>query len=296
MNWWQKLRDDATAARLAGPTDRPALADLLAHAWRRHGSLAIEEQAALLNSGVSALLFNHEQPVGFLGLRVREQMPGEGESWAEAAMVIIASGLGPGRALAALLETAAPALHRRSVNGVVCLAGDGWLIEALREADFRESDQVITYVRNNRLPPPPVAVPATLRRADTSEADAVLAINAAAFGSLWRYDSSTTLSWLMTADHAVLAERDGRAVGFALTSRSLGNGYDQLIRLATHPSAQGMGVGHQLVADAITFSRSVGAPGLALNTQASNEVSRHLYEALDFRVVGAPVRVMTHPI
>jgi ribosomal protein S18 acetylase RimI-like enzyme len=296
MNWWQKLREDATAARLAGPTDRPVLADLLSHAWRRHGSLAVEEQAGLLNSGVSTLLFNHDQPLGFLGLRVREQMPGESESWAEAAMIIIASGVVPGRALAALLEAAAPALRGHGATGVVCLAADGWLIEALREADFREHDQVITYVRNNRLPPPPIAPAATLRHAGAAEADTVLTINAAAFDSLWRYDSATTLSWLLTADHTVLAEREGRPVGFALTSHSLGNGYDQLIRLATHPSAQGLGVGRQLVADAIAFSRGIGAPGLALNTQASNTVSRHLYEALDFRVVGAPVHVMTHSI
>ena len=123
-----------------------------------------------------------------------------------------------------------------------------------------------------------------------------MAINAAAFDPLWRYDSATTLSWLLTADHAVLARRDGRALGFALTSRASGNGYDQLIRLATHPDVQGQGVGRHLVADAIAYSRETGSPGVALNTQASNTIARHLYEAFDFRIVGAAVTVMIYKL
>ena len=64
----------------------------------------------------------------------------------------------------------------------------------------------------------------------------------------------------MTADHAVIAEQNGQAVGFALTSRSLNSGYDQLVRLATHPDAQGQGIGRQLVADSIAFSRAEARP------------------------------------
>ena len=281
-------------ARLAQPTDRPALADLQVRAWRRHGMLAIEDQVALLNSGLSTLAFAHERAIGFLGLHLRE--PTEDGLLVDAAMVTLASGVAVGRMLGSLLRATLPGLRAQGVTDIVCLTVETWLRDALVEAGFSEIDQVITYARHNQYAVPPGRPAATLRPAGPAEADTVLALNAAAFGSFWRYDSATTLSWLFTADHAVLAERNGHPLGFALTSHTSGNGYDQLIRLATHPDVQGQGIGRQLVADSIAFSRRTGSPGLALNTQVSNAVSRHLYEALDFHVVGAPVRVMTYPL
>lgn len=281
-------------ARLAQPTDRPALADLQVRAWRRHGMLAVEDQVALLNSGFSTLAFAHERAIGFLGLRLRE--PTEDGLWVDAAMVTLASGAATGRMLGSLLAAALPGLRTHGTTGIVCLTVDTWLSDALQEVGFSEIDQVITYTRHTEHGVPLVRQVATLRPAGPAEADAVLALNAAAFGSFWRYDLATTLSWLFTADHAVLAERDGRPVGFALTSHTSDNSYDQLIRLATHPEAQGQGIGRQLVANSIAFSRRTGSPGLALNTQASNTVSRHLYETLEFHVVGAPVRVLTYPL
>ena len=281
-------------ARLAQPTDRPALADLQVRAWRRHGTLAVEDQVALLNSGLSTMAFAHDRATGFLGLDLRE--PTEDGLWADAAMVTLASGIAAGRILGSLLRIAFPGLRAKGATGIVCLTVETWLRDALVEAGFSEVDQVITYTRPNQHAVPLLRPVSTLRQSGPAEADTILALNAAAFGSFWRYDSATMLSWLFTSDHAVLAERDGQAVGFALTSHSSGNGYDQLIRLATHPEAQGQGIGRQLVTDSIAYSRRTGAPGLALNTQVSNVVSRHLYEGLDFHVVGAPVRVLTYSL
>ena len=296
MNWWQKLREDSLVARLAAPTDRPVLADLLSRAWRRHGVLAVEEQATLLNSGVSTLAFTRNEAIGFLGLRVRERAGDDRELWVDAAMVTIASGTQPAKTLSVLLEAAMPALREQGATGMVCLTGEGWLHEALRETSFRKIDQVITYVRSNRISLPVASNVAVLRPAGPAEAGMVLDLNSAAFAALWRYDSATTLSWLLTAEHAMLAERNGRPVGFALTSHASNNGYDQLIRLATHPDAQGQGVGRQLVVDAIAYSQQAGSPGLALNTQVSNAASRHLYEALDFRITGGAINVMAHRV
>jgi ribosomal protein S18 acetylase RimI-like enzyme len=101
---------------------------------------------------------------------------------------------------------------------------------------------------------------------------------------------------MLTAEHSVVAIVEGCAVAFALTSQASNGGYDQLIRLATHPAAQGRGIGRQLVVDSIVYSESTGAPGLALNTQASNTVSRHLYEVLGFRVVGPGVAVLERAV
>ena len=259
MNWWQRLREDSVIARLAQPTDRPALADLQVRAWRRHGVMAVEDQVALLNSGLSTVAFSHDRATGFLGLHLRE--PTEDGLWVDAAMVTLASGVAAGRVLGSLLRVAFPGLQAKGVTAIVCLTVEAWLRDALVEAGFSEVDQVITYTRPNQYAVPLLRPVTTLRQAGPADADTVLALNAAAFTSFWRYNSATTLSWLFTADHAVLAERDGQALGFALTSHSSGNGYDQLIRLATHPDAQGQGIGRQLVTDSIAYLTPYGCAG-----------------------------------
>ncbi len=290
MVWWTRARLASPSARLAGPADRPLLADLLARAARQFGSQAIEDQMTLLNSGVSSVALLDERAVGFLGLRPRT--PTGGERWADLTLVALAANWPADRALAALLSTSRPRLAASGVTGVVCLLGDTWLYNALLAAGFQASDRVITYVRNDRPVFTPNHFAARLRAARPADAQSILRLNAAAFEPLWRYDEATMLSWLLTSEHPVLAEIDGQPAAFCLTSRASTDGYAQLIRLATDPQWQGQGIGRQLVIDAINFGHQAGALGVALNTQYSNTVSRHLYESLGFRNVGPPVDVI----
>ena len=91
-----------------------------------------------------------------------------------------------------------------------------------------------------------------------------------------------------------MAEVQGRTVGFGITTTGLSGNYAHLIRVAIHPDFQGRGLGRQLVVDAVRFARELSAPGLALNTQASNRVSRRLYESLGFRQTGHTLAVMVY--
>jgi ribosomal protein S18 acetylase RimI-like enzyme len=292
MNWWRGTSRASVVARPAAPTDRPALAALLASSWRRHGVLAVEEQAALLGSGLSALALAGDDAVGFLGLSARAPACDPAERWADVAMLVIARGQSPNRITRLLLETASPALRGQGITGLVGLSADNWLRDTLAALSFTQVDQVLGYARASRRPPPAPAPAATLRSIGPEQADAVLNLNATAFAPLWRYDPATTMAWLLTADHAVLAEVDGRSVGFSLTTSLTDGEYAQLIRVATHPAVRGRGIGRQMVVDAILYAQASGVAGLALNTQASNTTSRHLYEGLGFREVGRPVAVM----
>lgn len=298
MSWWRGLREGSIVARLAAPTDRPEVAALLANTWRRHGVLALEQQITLLNSGVSTVAFAGGEIAGFLGLAMR--LPAREADrlgrWVDVALVGVSPQRSPERVLRALLETALPALRARAGTGLVCLVGDNWLRPALSDLRFTETDQVLSYIWPARRPLPAVASVATLRPARTSEADTILALNAAAFAPFWRYDPATMLGWLVTADHAVLAEVDGRPAGFALTTCSSTTEYAQLIRVATHPDLQGRGIGRQMVVDAVRYAYDQGAPGLALNTQISNGVARRMYEELGFRLNGQAVAVMIYPV
>jgi ribosomal protein S18 acetylase RimI-like enzyme len=153
---------------------------------------------------------------------------------------------------------------------------------------------VLSYARPNRGPLPGALVVCELRPAGSAEAETVLDLNAAAFEPIWHYDDRTVLSWLLTADHAVLAEQAGQPLGFALTTLNSVSGYAQLIRVATHPDGQRRGIGRQLVIDAIRYAWEVGATGLSLNTQGSNTVSRHLYDDLGFQPTGGALSVLAY--
>jgi ribosomal protein S18 acetylase RimI-like enzyme len=293
MAWWQRPKIESPTVRIAQPTDRPMVADLLDRAVRQHGTHAVEDQMSLLSSSLSSLAVDGERSVGFFGLR--ERASADGEHWADLALIAISANWEPDKGVRALLAHSLPALGRRGVTGVVCLTAEPWLQDALRAAGFGQVDRVITYVRNNR-PVSAYTPVAMLRAARSADAATVLRLNAAAFAPIWRYDEATTLSWLLTAEHPVLADDGGQAVAFALTGKASADGYAQLIRLGTHPEWQGRGIGRQLVIDAINFGHRTGALGVALNTQYSNVGARHLYESLGFRAVGHGVDVFTYSV
>jgi ribosomal protein S18 acetylase RimI-like enzyme len=295
MNRWRKTDNASPIARPAVPADRPALAALLANTWRRFGALAVEEQLALLHNGASVFAFDHYDPAGFLGLSLRAPAGEPAERWADVTMLAVAAGRGAGYTVRLMLETALGALRPYGATGLVCVAADRWVHQALAEADFAEIDQVISYTRPAGKTLPSARPEAARQRpGGAPETEAILALNAAAFTPLWRYDAQTTIGWLLTAEHAALAELAGRPVGFALTTKAIPGEYAQLMRVATHPEARMRGIGRQLVVDAIRFVQESGAPGLTLNTQASNFVSRNLYESLGFHLTGAPVAVMVY--
>jgi GNAT superfamily N-acetyltransferase len=296
MSWWWKSHDETFAARLAGPADRPALSALLADTWRRQGPLAVEEQATLLRNGLGTIALARKDAVGFLGFSARMPAGSPAETWADLALAAVAADRPVGKVLESLLDPALSALRGNGVTGLACLAGEGWLRDGLVAADFVQVDRVMGYAHNFGRTVPPAPSAGMLRTAHAADFDAILAVNAGAFDPFWRYGDATILSWLLTSDHATLAEVDGQVVGFALTSHNPENEYAYLIRLATLPAYRDRGIGKQLVTDALDYARTVGAVGLALNTQASNHVSRGLYETLGFRPTGQTLSVMVYPM
>ncbi len=295
MSWWVRtLREGTILARQAAPGDRARVSALLANTWRRHGAQATEEQIVLLNNGVSTVASAGDDVAGILGLKVRGPAGEPAETWVDVSLAAVSPNLSPERVLRALLEAALPELRIRRSTGLVCLVSQGWLQSALAQIGFAEVDRVLSYVWSARRQPAAPAPRATLRPAGARDSDTILVLNGAAFVPFWRYDPATLLSWAMTADHAVLAEVDGCPAGFAITTNSSSADCAQLIRVATHPAFQGRGIGRQMVADAMCCVYGNDRDGLALNTQASNRVARHLYETLGFRQNGQAVKVMTY--
>lgn len=295
MNALRMFREPVVSVRPAEPTDRAAVSALLAGTWRRHGNGSLEDQAALLANGLSTVAFAGSEAVGFWGANVRAPSDDNDERWADVQLVALEIGRRGEGLIGRLTEAALPTLQRYGCTGVVALTPAGWLSDGLAKGGFRLEDQVVTYARNgSHLPAQHRQLRAArLRPATTADASVILEINGRAFESLWRYDEPVILGWLVTSDHAVIAEVDDRPAGFALTTLGSTGNYSHLIRVATDPAYRGLGVGRQLVVDSIRFAHDNRAPGLALNTQASNSVSRQLYESLDFRLTGHTLNVLT---
>lgn len=296
MSWWHTRRNEPVVARIALPTDRAQVGTLLRDTWRRHGSKTLDDQATVLQSGLSAIAFTRQEASGFLGVSARKAAGSPPEVWADVTLVAVDEKQPVDKILAPLLRLAFPALQAAGCTALMCLTALSWLRNGLLAAGFVEADQVVNYAHTdcNRLPQ--VVEVAQLRAADMRDADTILALNAAAFAPIWRYSTATVMSWLLTVDRAMLAYLGDAPVGFALTVRGADDNFAHLCRVAIHPKAQGRGVGRQLVADALRYTYAAGAPGLALNTQASNAASRRLYEAQGFRLVDPVLSVLVHEV
>jgi [ribosomal protein S18]-alanine N-acetyltransferase len=292
MAFWRHSREEPVAVRSAGPADRAALSALLARTWRRQGNLSPEDQVALLQAGLSPIAYAADEAVGFLGLSQRSASGSPPEIWVDVTLVALDANRPPDATLQALLDEALALLRHLQYTGLVCLTALSWLQEGMERGGFAEQDRILTYIHNDVARVPVAAQPAEIRTAGARDGELILDINARAFGPFWQYDDATVLSWLLTSDHAVLAYAGGQPAGFALTTEGLPGNYAHLIRVATDPPYQGRGVGRQLVVDALRHAYQAGAPGLALNTQASNSVSRRLYESLGFRSTGQVLSVM----
>lgn len=294
MSFWPFAREEQTLVREAGPGDRAALSLLLARTWRRHGSASLDDQLELLHNGLSTISLAQGEAHGFFGLHLRAPAGSCKEVWADLSLVALEAVGRTDGPLTALARAAVPPLREVDTRGIVCLAPPGWLQDGLARAGFKEEDQVITYAHTAARRSLPLHAPAIIRPSRSCDTDAVLEINALAFGPFWQYDDAAILGWLLTSDRAVVAELDGRIVGFSITATGLSGNFAHLIRVATHPQWQRRGIGRQLVVDSIRFSRELSTPGLALNTQASNRVSRGLYESLGFRQTGHALAVMVY--
>ena len=116
--------------------------------------------------------------------------------------------------------------------------------------------------------------------ADTGDMAALLAIEEACFEDLWRYDDSAFRDIAATHPYFVVAELNGRVVGYQFNT--VDGEYGYLIRIAVHPAFSGKGIGARLMADAIRFFQSEHVSRIMLNTQEENVHAHRLYEWFGF--------------
>jgi len=109
---------------------------------------------------------------------------------------------------------------------------------------------------------------------------ALLAIEDACFEDLWRYDSAAFSAIAETHPYFVVAELNGQVVGYQFNAVDADSGY--LVRIAVHPSVNGLGIGARLMAEAIRFFAQARVERIMLNTQNNNTHAHRLYEWFGF--------------
>lgn len=125
--------------------------------------------------------------------------------------------------------------------------------------------------------------------------DELLAIDAAAFSSFWRFDRLGLREALEATGRSsvlIIRDSDGSPTGFAIVGFESAISYLQ--RVAVHPRWQGRGMGRSLVRVAARKAREVGARVMLLNTQLDNEPAMRLYESEGYVRLPEPLRLLRY--
>jgi len=109
---------------------------------------------------------------------------------------------------------------------------------------------------------------------------ALLDIEQACFEDLWRYDATGFTDVAATHPYFVVAELNGKVVGYQFNA--LDSDYGYLVRIAMHPSAEGKQIGIRLMAEATRFFERERVTRIMLNSQDDNAHAHRLYEWFGF--------------
>jgi ribosomal protein S18 acetylase RimI-like enzyme len=123
----------------------------------------------------------------------------------------------------------------------------------------------------------------TVRRGADTDWEEAVAIDRAAFDTLWRLGSvglKEALQATPTSEFLVTAGPDGSMAGFAIVGAGATTGYLQ--RVAVDPARQRQGFGRSLVRECLIWARKRGCSTMLLNTQPENDRAALLYESEGF--------------
>ena len=187
----------------------------------------------------------------------------------------------------ALLAALVEAFRRRGCRAVVVSTRESHRLAAEYAALGWATLDDIVYYRFAGSPVEPAPLAARIRDARPADLPAVLALDHAAFTWLW-WESEGSLGGYLDEPGRLfwIAELDGRPVGYL--AANVRARYANFDRLGVHPDAQGHGIGRGLLTAGLAHFLQSGVTELTLNTQASNQQSRRLYQGVGFAPVGDP--------
>jgi len=265
--------------RLLTSHDLPLVQRLLNTSEYIYQRFMLEELPLLLKHYPTVGIFNGTSLQGFL-LSQTVNAPcawigGFGVSWTES------------RSYTNLLDTMlaylAKSLIARGVRYLYYSGNDihnDWLRDILLPREFVPYRLLYSYDKFDYGVPTKGNAQVKVRPVERGDIPALLAIEEACFEDFWRYDALSFEDIAATHPYFVVAELNGKVVGYQFNALEGEFGY--LVRIAVHPSVSGQGIGARLMSEAIDFFKKAKVLRIMLNTQDDNTHAHRLYEWFGF--------------
>jgi len=259
--------------------DLPLVLRLLNTSEYIYQRFTLEELPMLLKYYPTVGMFSGDSLRGFL-LTQTVNAPtawigGFGVSWTESRLYI--------SILEMLLEQLTSPLIKRGVRYLYYSGNDmqnDWLRDVLLVRGFALHRLLYAYDKYDYNIPATGNPGVQLRSVEKRDIPALLAIEEACFEDFWRYDALSFEEIAATHPYFVVAELNGKVVGYQFNALEDEQGY--LVRIAVHPSVSGLGVGIRLMSEAIAFFQQERVLRIMLNTQDDNVRAHRLYEWFGF--------------
>lgn len=169
-----------------------------------------------------------------------------------------------------------------------------WLLDDMEARGFALTTTLRSYDKVDRSIPAEGNTQVRVRPFTPDDLPGVLAVEAAAFEPLWRYDGPGFLELRALYPYFVVAEDEQGIAGYQFNAVDGPTGY--LVRIAVHPRAEGRGIGTRLMAEAVRYFTREGAHAILLNTEERNHRAHRLYEGFGFQLVHPRGFVLARPI
>ncbi|MCS6880010.1 MAG: GNAT family N-acetyltransferase [Oscillochloridaceae bacterium] len=288
--WLFRKSFDISRARPRNVTrnDVHAVSRLLRDGSRRFSLLSGNDLEILLAEGLGVAL----EAAGELRAVALISRSGEETCWLRA--VAFAEGAEGSAGISALISALHTSLKAAGVRRVY-FGGDGniefWLIPTLRAMGYQHDTDVLVYEKQ-RLTIPSAGNPAVrIRPATREDLPTILHLDQVCFEPQWTKDATVLSPAVEEGPYFVVAELDGKVVGYAYATAHFGGRLMHLVRIAVTPEHRRQRIGVSLLADLITYARERGASAVTLNTQAYNQSAQRLYRWFGFAPTGEQ-----HPI
>jgi ribosomal-protein-alanine N-acetyltransferase len=265
--------------RLLTSDDLPLIQHLLNTSEYIYQRFTLEELPLLLKHYPTVGIFNGPSLRGFL-LSQTVNAPsawigGFGVSWTESSSYLTL--------LDVLLEHLRKHLIIKGARYLYYSGNDthnDWLRDALLTRGFAPYRLLYAYDKFDYSVPATGNSQVKLRPFEKRDIPALLAIEEACFEDLWRYDALSFTDIAATHPYFVVAELNGKVVGYQFNALDGEFGY--LVRIAVHPSVSGQDIGVRLMSEAIEFFKKAHVVRVMLNTQDDNIRAHRLYEWFGF--------------
>ena len=265
--------------RLLTSNDLPLVQRLLNTSEFIYQRFTLEELPMLLKHYPAVGMFNGDSMNGFL----LSQMVNPPSAWIGGFGVSWTANREYISILEMLLEQITKHLIKRGVRYLYYSGNDmqnDWLRDILLMRSFTLHRLLYAYDKFDYSIPSTGNPDVKLRPVEKRDIPALLAIEEACFEDFWRYDAPSFEDIAATHPYFVVAELNGKVVGYQFNALEDEFGY--LVRIAVHPSVNGQGVGVRLLSAAITFFQQAHVLRIMLNTQDDNTRAHRLYEWFGF--------------